>query len=99
MQERILTGDRVTGKLHLGHYAGSLKNRVELQHQFDTYLILADVQALTTHFEHPELLQNHLRNVALDYLAAGIDPEKARLAAKETMLEVREAMGLNYFKR
>ncbi|MDG0872865.1 hypothetical protein L5D93_10305 [Paenibacillus thiaminolyticus] len=76
MQECILTGDRVTGKLHLGHYAGSLKNRVELQHQFDTYLILADVQALTTHFEHPELLQNHLRNVALDYLAAGIDPEK-----------------------
>ena len=48
MKERILTGDRITGKLHLGHYVGSLKNRVELQHQYETYLLLADVQALTT---------------------------------------------------
>ncbi|WCR25556.1 tryptophan--tRNA ligase [Paenibacillus thiaminolyticus] len=90
MQERILTGDRVTGKLHLGHYVGSLKNRVELQHQFDTYLILADVQALTTHFEHPELLQGHLRNVALDYLAAGIDPEKATIFVQSLIPEIAE---------
>ncbi|WP_374020514.1 tryptophan--tRNA ligase [Paenibacillus thiaminolyticus] len=90
MQERILTGDRVTGKLHLGHYAGSLKNRVELQHQFDTYLILADVQALTTHFEHPELLQSHLRSVTLDYLAAGIDPEKATIFVQSLIPEIAE---------
>lgn len=90
MQERILTGDRVTGKLHLGHYAGSLKNRVELQHQFDTYLILADVQALTTHFEHPELLRNHLRSVALDYVAAGIDPEKATIFVQSLIPEIAE---------
>ncbi|BFH17639.1 hypothetical protein WJ0W_001958 [Paenibacillus melissococcoides] len=90
MQERILTGDRVTGKLHIGHYAGSLKKRVELQHQFDTHLILADVQAPTTHFEHPELLQNHLRSVALDYVAAGIDPEKATIFMQSLIREIAE---------
>lgn len=61
MKERILTGDRITGKLHLGHYVGSLKNRVELQTQYETYLLLADVQALTTHFEQPDLIQENLR--------------------------------------
>ena len=56
-QKRILTGDRTTGKLHLGHYVGSLKSRVELQESYDTFILLADVQALTTHFEHPELIK------------------------------------------
>ncbi|MDF2963604.1 MAG: tryptophan--tRNA ligase, partial [Paenibacillus sp.] len=64
MRQRVLTGDRVTGKLHLGHYAGSLKNRVELQNQYECFILLADVQALTTHYEKPEVVRENLRNVA-----------------------------------
>lgn len=90
MQERILTGDRITGKLHLGHYVGSLKKRVELKHQYETYLLLADVQALTTHFEKPELIKENLRNVALDYLAAGINPEKATIFVQSLIPEIAE---------
>ncbi|MFE4712435.1 tryptophan--tRNA ligase [Paenibacillus sp. NPDC056722] len=90
MKERILTGDRITGKLHLGHYVGSLKNRVELQHQYDTFLLLADVQALTTHFEQPELIQRNLRQVAMDYLAAGIEPEKATILVQSLIPEIAE---------
>lgn len=90
MKERILTGDRVTGKLHLGHYVGSLKNRVQLQHQYETFLILADVQALTTHFEHPEHLKTNLRHITLDYLAAGIDPEKVTIFVQSLIPEIAE---------
>ena len=90
MKERILTGDRITGKLHLGHYVGSLKNRVELQTQYDTYLILADVQALTTHFEKPELIKQNLRNVALDYLSAGINPDHATIFIQSLIPEIAE---------
>ncbi|HPZ16676.1 MAG TPA: tryptophan--tRNA ligase, partial [Sphaerochaeta sp.] len=57
-KKRILTGDRTTGRLHLGHYVGSLKSRVELQDEYETFILLADVQALTTHFEHPELINS-----------------------------------------
>lgn len=90
MKERILTGDRITGKLHLGHYVGSLKNRVELQDQYETFLILADVQALTTHFENPELIKENLRNVALDYLAAGINPENTTIFVQSLIPEIAE---------
>lgn len=90
MKERILTGDRITGKLHLGHYVGSLKNRVELQNQYETYLILADVQALTTHFEKPELIKQNLRNVALDYLSAGINPDQATIFVQSLIPEIAE---------
>ncbi|WP_356948281.1 tryptophan--tRNA ligase [Brevibacillus nitrificans] len=90
MKERILTGDRITGKLHLGHYVGSLKNRVELQTQYDTYLLLADVQALTTHFEQPDLIQENLRQVALDYLSAGIDPDQATIFIQSLIPEIAE---------
>ncbi|AWX55014.1 tryptophan--tRNA ligase [Brevibacillus brevis] len=90
MKERILTGDRITGKLHLGHYVGSLKNRVELQTQYETYLILADVQALTTHFEKPELIKQNLRNVALDYLSAGIHPDHATIFIQSMIPEIAE---------
>lgn len=90
MKERILTGDRITGKLHLGHYVGSLKNRVELQNQYETYLILADVQALTTHFEKPELIKQNLRNVALDYLSAGINPDQATIFVQALIPEIAE---------
>ncbi|WP_028549123.1 tryptophan--tRNA ligase [Paenibacillus sp. UNC451MF] len=90
MKERVLTGDRITGKLHLGHYVGSLKNRVELQHQYETFILLADVQALTTHFENPQLIRDNLRNVALDYLAVGIDPAKATLFIQSMIPEIAE---------
>ncbi|MGE5702417.1 MAG: tryptophan--tRNA ligase [Clostridia bacterium] len=90
MKERVLTGDRVTGKLHLGHYVGSLKNRVSLQHQYETFILLADVQALTTHFENPKLIGDNLRNVALDYLAVGIDPDKATIFVQSMVPEIAE---------
>ncbi|MDQ0206068.1 hypothetical protein [Alkalicoccobacillus murimartini] len=88
--ERLVTGDRVTGKLHLGHYVGSLKNRVDLQHTYDTFVMLADVQALTTHFEQPEQLSIHLRQVTLDYLAAGIDPNHANIFIQSMVPEIAE---------
>ncbi len=77
--DRVLTGDRTTGKLHLGHYVGSLQNRIMMQHNYDMFVLLADVRALTTHFEAPKTLGFHLRQIALDYLAAGIDPEKTTI--------------------
>lgn len=78
MQKIILTGDRPTGRLHVGHYAGSLKERVELQNsgQFDkVFIMIADAQALTDNAEHPEKVRENVLEVALDYLACGIDPE------------------------
>ena len=78
----ILTGDRPTGKLHVGHYVGSLKERVRLQNsgEFDEiYIMIADAQALTDNAEHPEKVRNNIIEVALDYLACGIDPEKATI--------------------
>lgn len=89
-QKRILTGDRPTGKLHLGHYVGSLKNRVKLQHEYDTFLIIADVQALTTNFENPEKLSEDVREVAKDYLAVGIDPEIATIFVQSMVPEIAE---------
>jgi tryptophanyl-tRNA synthetase len=89
-REIVLTGDRVTGKLHLGHYAGSLKNRVELQQHHTTYVLLADVQALTTHFDRPELIRSNLCEVALDYLASGLDPERAVLFVQSMIPEIAE---------
>jgi tryptophanyl-tRNA synthetase len=71
---RILTGDRTTGKLHIGHYVGSLKHRVKYQSLYDTFILMADVQALTTHYDRPEILKQSVREVALDYLASGLDP-------------------------
>src|SRR6056297_3793158 len=89
-KKRILTGDRPTGKLHLGHYVGSLQNRVELQNEYDTFLIIADVQALTTNFEKPEQLSADIRQVARDYLAAGIDPEKTTIFVQSLVPEIAE---------
>lgn len=89
-QKRILTGDRPTGKLHLGHYVGSLQNRVELQDKYETFLIIADVQALTTNFDRPEQLSNDVRQVARDYLAAGIDPEKTTIFVQSMVPEIAE---------
>jgi len=89
-QKRILTGDRPTGPLHLGHYVGSLKNRVKLQDQYDTYLLIADVQALTDNFEHPEKLGANIFQVALDYLAVGLDPDKSKFVVQSMVPELTE---------
>ncbi|WP_100486399.1 tryptophan--tRNA ligase [Sporolactobacillus pectinivorans] len=90
MSERVLTGDRVTGKLHLGHYVGSLKNRIELQNNYDTFVELADVQALTTHFEKPEMIKQNVRYITMDYLASGIDPEKSTIFVQSLIPEIAE---------
>lgn len=77
----ILTGDRPTGKLHIGHYVGSLKNRVELQNSgdYETFIMIADMQALTDNARDPEKIRHSLIQVALDYLAVGIDPQKSTI--------------------
>ena len=80
-KEILLTGDRPTGKLHIGHYIGSLKNRVKLQNsgKYDPYIMIADTQALTDNARNPEKIRNSLIQVALDYLAVGIDPSKSTI--------------------
>ncbi len=88
--ERILTGDRPTGPLHLGHYAGSLRNRVKLQDTCDTFIIIADVQGLTTHWETPEMIKVHSREVALDNIAAGLDPERVRIFLQSMVPQIAE---------
>ncbi|MFW5998599.1 MAG: tryptophan--tRNA ligase [Bacillota bacterium] len=87
---RILTGDRPTGKLHLGHFVGSLENRINLQHKYETFLIIADVQALTTNFENPDKLSRDIRQIAEDYLAAGIDPEETTIFVQSLIPEIAE---------
>lgn len=88
----ILTGDRPTGKLHLGHYVGSLKNRVLLQNQnkYDMFVFLADQQALTDHAKETELIKDSIGNVALDYLACGLDPEKSTIFIQSQIPELAE---------
>src|SRR3989344_5710467 len=76
MKKRILTGDRPTGKLHLGHYVGSLKNRLALQDEHEVFLLVADLHALTTNLDTNEIKQN-IKDLVLDQLSVGIDPEKA----------------------
>lgn len=80
-KEILLTGDRPTGKLHIGHYIGSLKNRVKLQNsgKYDPYIMVADTQALTDNARNPEKIRNSLIQVALDYLAVGLDPNKSTI--------------------
>ena len=80
-KEILLTGDRPTGKLHIGHYIGSLKNIVKLQNsgKYDPYIMIADTQALTDNARNPEKIRNSLIQVALDYLAVGIDPSKSTI--------------------
>lgn len=93
MRRTILTGDRPTGPLHLGHYAGSLATRVELQHSHDTYLLIADLQALTDHADRPEEIRHNVMEVALDYLAVGIDPEASAIVIQSGVPELAELTG------
>ena len=93
MGKVILTGDRPTGKLHLGHYIGSLRRRVELQEAGDydrMFVFMADVQALTDNAENPEKIRQNIVNVALDYLAAGLNPEKCVLFIQSMIPELAE---------
>ena len=93
MKQVILTGDRPTGRLHVGHYVGSLKERVKLQNsgKFDEiYIMIADAQALTDNAEHPEKVRQNILQVALDYLACGIDPEKATIFIQSMVPELTE---------
>ena len=93
MKKIILTGDRPTGKLHVGHYVGSLKRRVELQNsgEFDEiYIMIADAQALTDNFENPEKVRQNIIEVALDYLSVGLDPAKSTLFIQSMVPQLTE---------
>ena len=93
MKQIILTGDRPTGNLHVGHYVGSLAERVKLQNsgKYDEiYIMIADAQALTDNAEHPERVRQNIMKVALDYLAAGIDPEKANIFIQSMVPQLTE---------
>ena len=88
----ILTGDRPTGKLHIGHYVGSLKKRVELQNsgEYEIFIMIADTQALTDNAKNPEKVRNNVLQVALDYLAAGIDPSKTTIFVQSQIPQLPE---------
>ncbi len=93
MKKVILTGDRPTGRLHVGHYVGSLKERVALQNsgKFDEiYIMIADAQALTDNAEHPEKVRQNIVQVALDYLACGLAPEKSTIFIQSMVPELTE---------
>ena len=91
-KKRILTGDRPTGRLHIGHYFGSLKKRVELQNNpdYEQYILIADVQALTDNFNNPEKVRKNVREVAMDYLSVGIDPTKTTIYIQSMIPETAE---------
>lgn len=90
--KRILTGDRPTGRLHIGHYFGSLKKRVEMQNsgEYDMFILIADVQALTDNFDNPEKVRKNVRELAMDYLSCGIDPEKTTIYVQSMIPETAE---------
>lgn len=87
---RILTGDRPTGKLHIGHYFGSLKSRVELQDKFETFIEVADVQALTDNFNNPDKVKQNVSQIVMDELAVGIDPNKTTIFLQSLIPEIAE---------
>ncbi|WP_054696658.1 tryptophan--tRNA ligase [Syntrophomonas palmitatica] len=89
-KKRILTGDRPTGALHLGHYVGSLANRVKLQNDYESYIIIADVQALTTHWDKDDHLRNDIMQITEDYLAAGLNPELSTIFIQSMIPEIHE---------
>ena len=90
--KRILTGDRPTGRLHIGHYFGSLKKRVEMQNsgEYEMFILIADVQALTDNFNNPEKVRKNVKELAIDYLSCGIDPEKTTIYIQSMIPETAE---------
>ncbi len=91
-KKRILTGDRPTGRLHIGHYFGSLKTRLEMQEnpEYEPFILIADVQALTDNFNNPEKVRKNVREVAIDYLSVGIDPAKTTIYIQSMIPETAE---------
>jgi tryptophanyl-tRNA synthetase len=90
IKKRILTGDRPTGPLHLGHYVGSLENRVKFQDQYDCFFIIADYQVLTDHLRRTAETEGYIREVVLDYLSVGISPEKSTIFIQSLIPEIAE---------
>ncbi|MEG1495151.1 MAG: tryptophan--tRNA ligase [Bacilli bacterium] len=90
MKKTILTGDRPSGKLHIGHYFGSIKMRVDLQYEYNTFIEIADVQALTDNFDDPSKIRTSIRELAIDYLACGIDPEYTNIFIQSKIPEIAE---------
>lgn len=88
--KRILTGDRPTGKLHLGHFVGSLENRVKLQDEYETFIMVADVQALTDNAENPAKISQNILETTMDNLAVGLDPEKVTFFIQSQVPEIAE---------
>ena len=87
---RILTGDRPTGKMHIGHYFGSLKSRVALQDKFQTFIEVADVQALTDNFNNPDKVKKSVSEIVMDELAVGLDPNKVTFFIQSQIPEIAE---------
>ena len=90
MRKTILTGDRPTGPLHLGHYVGSLKNRVDFQDKYDSYFIIADYQVLTDQLSKAENIKKNIKEIVLDYLSVGIDPDKSTIFVQSQIPEIAE---------
>lgn len=93
-KQRILTGDRPTGKLHLGHWVGTLKNRVRLQDDYECFYLIADLHSLTTQYEQTEKIRQNVRELVLDYLGVGIDPERSAIYLQSEIPEVTELFTL-----
>src|SRR5213594_3048503 len=89
-RKRMLTGDRPTGALHLGHYVGSLKMRRDLQDQIETFVLIADLHVLTTRTDNLSEIGENIRECVLDYLAVGIDPQKTTIYLQSLVPEVLE---------
>ncbi|HET8679214.1 MAG TPA: tryptophan--tRNA ligase [bacterium] len=87
---RLLTGDRPTGKLHLGHYVGTLANRVRLQDEYDCFFLLADYHILTTRLENLDEIEQNIRDIVLDYLSVGIDPERSTIFLQSAVPQIPE---------
>lgn len=90
MKKRILTGDRPSGRLHLGHFVGSLANRVKLQDEYEQFILIADVQALTDNFANPQIVADSIKDLVLDYVAVGIDPTKSTIVVQSKMPAIAE---------
>lgn len=89
-KKRILTGDRPTGKLHLGHYVGSLKNRIKLQDEYETFILVADVQALTDNYDEPEKIRENILETTIDNLAVGLDPNRVTFYVQSQVPSIAE---------
>ncbi|MHB8362703.1 MAG: tryptophan--tRNA ligase [Patescibacteria group bacterium] len=89
-KKRILTGDRPTGNLHIGHYVGSLKSRLEFQDEYDTFVLIADVQALTDNFNTPLKIKDNILELLKDYLAVGLDPNKVTFVLQSQIPQIAE---------